>query len=103
MLSQLPREILLQLFVQFLSGQDAFYLRFACKAVSPIASRAFEAHIRRMIEQLDPNLLTVVKTIREKGLERVGVEQLFQDEYCVGRSTTRKSKQCLTNSLEKFC
>lgn len=66
-LDKLPRELLLILFTQFLDPSECFCLRYLCRDIAPLASRGFEIHIRRMIESLDLDLISVIRTLREKG------------------------------------
>lgn len=85
MLDQLPREVLLNLLAEHLPPEDCFYLRFCCRALSALASRAFEIHIRRMLQEPDPELIIIFDTIRNKGQERVGFDKCMSAQFNVGR------------------
>lgn len=85
MLDKVPREVILKLLVEFLSPTEAFFLRFLCRAVSSLASAAFETQVRSMVQNLDISLRSTVQAIRKGGRSRVGFDGCLSDHYSLGR------------------
>lgn len=84
MLDKLPREVLLKLLLEFCAPEDAYFARSWCRAVSPIASRAFENHVRRMLDDLDMSLYLMIKRIRSTGWARAGFDGCLRSGQPLG-------------------
>lgn len=81
MLDRLPREVLMNLFVDWLPAPDAYFARFWCRHSRHIASRALELIFRQMIDGMDLDLCSAIKGIRDlSGL---------QNDWIVGRLLRR--------------